>query len=277
MRRALLVIAANLLANGALGLISRWSETREPSLQELSTFAALGGLLLGQTMLSAVWIACSAGSVPQRYGLPMLFVLAAGTATVVGGGGGWENVVGAGLLLQFLLWTFVAVLFPLAKLRGWRLDIDARGPSRETNRFRIGDLLLWTALLAFPLAVLRTVFEPAEGAAIPADLAAIIAILVMLSPILWFGTDWAFRRPAAMRSRTTAAIRGLYALLAIGGSGYALYLVTRDLLWPTAGWLVLLGSIGVVCVLLGCGLAGAALNGLALRRWIDGAASSRGP
>jgi hypothetical protein len=263
----LLVIAANLLANGALGLVARWGDTREPTLLAFATFMAPSGLLLGQMMLSAVWIACSAGSVPRRYGLPMLFVLAAGTATAVGGGGGWSGVLWIGLLLQFLLWTFVAVLFPLARLRGWRLAVDASRPERETNRFRIGDLLLWTALLAFPLAFLRIVFQPTEGATIAPGLAAMIAILVMMSPILWLGTAWALRPPTAVRSRTTAVIRGLYALLAIGGSSYALYFVARDLLWPLAGWLALLGSIGVVGVLLGCGLAGAALNGLALRRW----------
>lgn len=266
-RDVLLLIAANLVANGALGLIVRWGQTWELSLLALPLLLASVGLLLGQVMLSAVWIACSPGSVPRRYGLPMLFVLAVGTATVIASGGGWSGVLWVGLMLQFLLWTFVAVLFPLARLRGWRLEIATSDPQRETNRFRIGDLLLWMSLLGFPLAVLRTMVEPAAGAAIPARLVAVVAILVMLSPILYFGTEWSLRTPAAVRSPRSTAIRGLYALLAIGSSGYALHLNIWTPGMPAPGWVVLLASIGVVGLMLACGLAGAALNGLALRRW----------
>jgi len=86
------------------------------------------------------------------------------------------------LVFQFPLFALAALLWPLCRVRGWRLTTNASAASGPREQFRIADLLGWMTIIGVLLALVRYLFTSGSGAG--AGIGTLLAFLVLPAPLL---------------------------------------------------------------------------------------------
>jgi len=141
------------------------------------------GFIYGQSFLLGLWAALGGLATIPRW-------LIVGVVTAVGGlvvaasafTAGWENVFEAApevmLSSGALMGGFAAILLPLRRLAGWRIDFDAayHAPARRRGQLGTMDFAAMFLAVAFPLTLFRVLVGTFDG-----DGAAVLLFVTLLS------------------------------------------------------------------------------------------------
>jgi hypothetical protein len=121
------------------------------------------------------------------------------------------------LLLEAALFAIAALLLPLRPIRGWRLTTDEGAVPGEVGQFRIGDLLLWMAVISVPLALFSFVnAQDWQEDSVRREMRVIgERLLLMLLPLHWLALLAAFAPRGLWHARVYRAGILLYAGIAI--------------------------------------------------------------
>jgi hypothetical protein len=223
------------------------------------------GVPLAQTFLLAAWLSFVDGRWPWRIAVAVL--LTAGAAAEIGTGGTTGSVMPAVLLLEAALFAVVALMLPLWRIRGWRLTPDEGAVAGDVGQFRVGDLLLWMAVIGVPLALCG--FVNAENYWREDSVRAAMRdvggrLLLMLLPLHWLAMLAAFAPRRSWHARVYRAGVLLYAGIMIAlctSLFHYMFIVFRPRGWGPSSLLVplirflLAGSpfvIGPLVVWLNC-------------------------
>jgi hypothetical protein len=175
------LVTANLVVDVGLFRV----EQSEGFLQLL--FFVAFGVALSQILLLAVWLACAEGSCWRRFGIPVVLTAMIGYVAAVGlfdlRMEPWAMVVFP-VVFQFPLFGLASLLWPICRMRGWRLTAGASATEVQPNQFRIGDLLAWMTIIGVLLALVRFLFMSGGGAG--RGIWLLLAFLVLPAPLLWF-------------------------------------------------------------------------------------------
>jgi len=239
----LALVLANLALNCGLGWFLR-SDDLQWAILLLAIFLIAIGILLGQTLLLAFWITFLEGRWLWQFVIPAFLSAGLVAACVLSAGVGLEESSLAALFLQVVLWTLVALLMPIRRVRGWRLKRGDGPLPSEHGRFRVSDLLIWTVIIGVPLALVRLLMPLGAQGGITAGLRVIVTLALMLLPLLWLAMLAAFEARGWRHSWLYAAGVATYAIAvtAIATSEFY-HLVFDAFWWPRPGWLLLLHSI----------------------------------
>jgi hypothetical protein len=236
-------VLANLALDSTLAWLLR-SDDMNAAVFLLAVLLIAIGVLLGQTLLLAGWIAFSEGGWQWQFGIPTLLAAGLAAAGSLPAGSGLAGSAIAAVLLQVVLWTIVAVLLPLRFLRGWRLTRGGSTLPGDHSRFHIRDLLIWTLVIGVPLALLRLVLPQGSAGSISAALRVIATLALLLLPLLWLAMLAAFAPRGWRQSWLYAAGLPIYAAAATAIATREFYHLVFEVFWfPRPGWLLLLRSI----------------------------------
>ena len=226
----------NLLLDGCIGWPLR-SNDMGTAVFLIATFLIVIGLLIGQTLLLAFWIAFAVSRWYWQWGVPPLLCAAIVVACTLSAGMGIAESALIAVAVQGPLWILVALLIPLRRIRGWRLKAGERTLPAEQGRFGIGDLLIWMVVIAVPLAIFRFFTSPGTSGTVTAGMRAIALLGLMLLPLLWLTILVAF----ASRRWSWFFAGGIliYVVLATAiGAREFYHLVLDPFWWPRPGWIL---------------------------------------
>jgi hypothetical protein len=160
-------------------------------------------------------------------------------------GGELYGALFCAFLLQVLLWTLVAVLLPLRRVRGWRWTLRDGAATGERGRFRIGDLLIWMVIMGVPLAFVRLVVASSpEGVGNLLAMRVLATLAIGLLLLLW-AVMLAALAPRGWRQSWLYAVGiPLYVIVATAlATPFLLFPLFEPLIWPRPGWTLSLEAI----------------------------------
>jgi hypothetical protein len=247
------LVAANLAWNVGISRCLRSEDVQWAMVLVALLFVAIG-TLAAQTFVVAVWMAFSEGRWPWRWVVPAHLLIALSMACGLAAGADPLYAASLALPLAVLLGILVALLLPLRRAGGWRLTARQDATPGERGRCRISDLLIWMAVIALPLAIVRW-FATLPGNEITTGMRAILVSVALLLPLLWLVLLVAF----APRERRMYLLAGatVYDGAATGLAVWFIHPLVEPLLWPLPGWFVVLISAaffasGAMVMLLCC-------------------------
>jgi hypothetical protein len=149
-------------------------------------FLVAAGTALSQILLMAVWFSCMNGSWLWRFGVPTVLTALIGYTAAIG-----VRAVSAEpsamlvfpLVFQFPLFGLAALLWPICRIRGWRLAARASTVEIQRNQFCIGDVLAWMTIIGVLLTLVRFLFM--SGGGVGSGIWLLLAIAVLPAPLLW--------------------------------------------------------------------------------------------
>jgi len=256
----------NLALDGGLGCLLRSNDMRW-AIFLVANLLIVVGLQLGQTMLLAFWISFSDERWYWRCAVPALVSasLVAACALCAGSGLG-DSILGA-LAVQGLLWILVAFLVPLRRLRSWRLKRGGNSLPAEQKQYGIRDLLIWMAVIAVPLAIVRFLISLSTANTVSAGLRGILLLGLMLLPLLWLAILAALVPRGRRYSWTFAGGILAYAVIAVAVGAREFYNLVLAPFWlPRPGWVLLLLSMAIVSAIFITSTSVLWLNCLCIRR-----------
>jgi hypothetical protein len=176
-----LTLSALVAANLALDFGLFYCERLDGFLGLLFLIAV--GIALSQIMLLAVWLTCMEGAWPWRFGTPITLTALIGYTAALGLGIEALAMLVFPLAFQFPLFGLVALLWPLCRMRGWRLAKGESVPGVRHGQFRIADLLAWMTIIGVFLALVRWLFM--SGGSAGRGIGTLLAFVVLPAPLLW--------------------------------------------------------------------------------------------
>ncbi len=248
-RKFTAALLALVLANLALDCGLAWflrSDDMALAIFLLAIFLVAIGVVLGQTLLLAFWIAFSEGRWQWQLVVPTLLAASLAAACALTAGLGLAEAAIVAVFLQVVLWTLVALLLPLRRVRRWRLTRGDSALPTEHSQFRIRDLLIWTLVIGVPLALVRLLLPQGSAGGITAGLRVIATLASMLLPLLWLVMLAAFAPHGWRQSWIYAAGIPIFAAAATAIATSEFYSLVFDAFWwPRPGWMLLLQSIPI--------------------------------
>jgi hypothetical protein len=225
------------------------------------------GTALSQVMLLAVWFTCMEGPWWWQFGVPIMLTAWIGYTAAIGlptmRVEPWALLVFP-LIFQFPLFVLAALLWPLCRMRGWRLASDPSAPSGPRGQFRIADVLIWMTIIGVLLAFVRFLFMSGRGAG--SGIWLLLAFVLLPIPLLWTALT-ASLSPWPSRSWRLAGrviAIGLYAAVAFAICARMLYDSLMDIS-GLPGYVALAQSVALTALFFVGTPSLLALNCLALR------------
>jgi hypothetical protein len=88
------------------------------------------------------------------------------------------------LVFQLPLFGLVALLWPIYRMRGWRIAARTSAVETQRNQFHISDMLAWMTVIGVLLTLVRFVYFRSGGNA-GDGIWALLAFMVLPAPLLW--------------------------------------------------------------------------------------------
>jgi len=203
--------------------------------------AIMIGFVIAQCFLLGLWAALGGlATVPRWLIVGAVYVTGAGALTIAAFGPTWQSFLANGpeiiLLGGVLMATFAAILLPLRRLAGWRIDFDAAyhpQPARRRGQLAMMDFAALFCAVALPLTLCRMLIESgsedAAGTLIFVGIFALLA-LVTAAPVAY---------ATMARRRAVVWLFGIavwIVLAAWGQSQLANFVPDFDPFGTNAGW-----------------------------------------
>ena len=131
-----------------------------------TTAALFIGSLMTQILLTAVWTTMAPVNLPFRVATGMLFTLFFVVCfyRIAWRDGGGHDVALAICIPMLIQWVLLQLPLWFARFRGWRVGVSGHSvlkPRNDRSEFQFGikQILIWTTLVAFSVAVIKSVLR----------------------------------------------------------------------------------------------------------------------